>query len=77
MDRIELRRSAIDLEVEYVRPIVVAGKVVPELHLNAKLEIALGIEDAFLATQGAGNNPAVGSDDDAAAAAIGIAQETL
>src|SRR5262249_55734829 len=48
MHRVELRRRAVDLQVENVWPVIVAGKVVPQLHLDADLEIAVGIEDAFL-----------------------------
>src|SRR5215510_15866743 len=40
--RIEFRRRAVDLQVEDIRPVIVAGEVVPQLHLNADLEVAVG-----------------------------------
>src|SRR6476660_4900606 len=77
MHGIELWRRAIDLQMENIGPIVMSGKIMPKLHRNAKVEVAFGIENAFLHTHRTGDDPAVGSDNQAAATAIGIAQELL
>jgi len=61
--------------MENIRPVVVSGKVVPQLHLDAELEIALRVEDAFFRAERSGDDAAVGRHDHAAAAAIGTAQE--
>src|SRR5262245_62462464 len=61
MHRIELRRRAVDLQMENVGPIIVAGEVVPQLHLDADLEVAVGIEDALFCGHRASDDAAVGS----------------
>src|SRR5258708_30886577 len=48
LDGIEPRRSARDMQVEYVRPVVVAGEPVPQPPLAARLALGSGREDAFL-----------------------------
>ena len=63
MDVIKLRRGAVDVQLENVRPIVVAGEIVPQLHLDAEIEIAVGIEDAFLGAHRAGDDAAQWIDD--------------
>src|SRR5947209_5697566 len=73
--RIEPRRRAVDLQVKNVRPIVMAGEIMTQLHLHAELEIALRIEDALLGAHRPRQDAAVRPDDDTAAAAIRIAQE--
>ena len=74
MPGVKLRCSAIDLKMENVGPIVMAGEIVPQLHGDPELEIALRIKDAFLGSHRSGDDPAVGRDDDAPSGAIGIAQ---
>src|SRR3954468_4541688 len=44
---VELRRGAIDLQMENVRSIVVASEIVAQLHLHADLEVAVGVENAL------------------------------
>src|SRR2546421_9799563 len=75
MHRIELWRRAIDLQMKNIGPIVMSGKIMPELRRDAEVEVAFRIENAFLAAHRTSNDPAVGSDDQAASTAIGIAQE--
>ena len=41
MHRVKLRCSAIDLKMENVGPVVMAGEIVPQLHGDPELEIAL------------------------------------
>src|SRR5262245_58417414 len=66
MHRVKLRCRSIDVELKDVRPIVVAGEVVPQLHRNRHLEVAIGIENAFLGTHRSRDDPEVGCDDHAA-----------
>src|SRR5438067_293652 len=42
--RVEPRRRAVDLQVKNVRPIVMPGEIVAQLHLHTELEIALGVQ---------------------------------
>jgi hypothetical protein len=65
------------VHLENIGAIVVAGEVVPQLGQDPELEIAVGIENALLGAHRAGDDAAVGRDDNAAAAAVGIAQEFL
>ena len=74
---IELRRGAVHVQLENIRPVVVAGEVVPQLHLDAELQVAVGIEDRLLGTKRTGDDAAQWIDDQAAAAAVRIAQEFL
>ena len=74
---VKLRRRAIDVHLENVRPVVVAGKVMPELHLDGEIEIALGVENAFLRSHRPGDDARQRVDDQRAAAAVRIAQEFL
>ncbi len=66
---VKLRRGAIDMHLENVRPVVVAGKVVAQLHLNAEVEIAFGVEDAFLGAHRPRDDPRQRIDDQRPAAA--------
>jgi hypothetical protein len=75
--RINVRGAAIDLKLKDVGAIVVPGEIVPQLHADAEIEIAIGIEDAFFGAHRTGDDLAVGSDDHAAAATVGVAQEAL
>jgi len=75
VNRVDARRAAVDLQLENVRPVVVAGEVVPQLGEHAQLELAIRIENALLGAHGPGDDAAVRRHDDAAAAAIGIAAE--
>src|SRR3954452_19511142 len=58
MHGIELGHGAVDLEMENIRPVVVAGEVVPKLHLDAEVEVAFGIENALLRAHGSGDDAA-------------------
>ena len=75
MNRVKVRSAPINVELKNVRPVVMAGEVMPQLHCNSELEIALGIENAFLRSHWPGKDPAVRPDDETAAAAIRISQE--
>src|SRR5689334_10572368 len=75
--RVDVRRRAVDVQLENVRPIIVAGEIVPQLHQDAELEIAFGVEDSFLRAHGPRQDAAVRRDDHAAAAAVRAAQEFL
>lgn len=77
MHRVKLGRCTIDVKVKNVGPVVVPCKIVPELHLNAKIEIAFRIEDAFIRSHRPGNDAAQRIDDQRAAATIRIAEEFL
>src|ERR1700738_5178284 len=56
MHGVKLRCSAIDLKMENVGPVVMASEIVPQLHCDPKLEIALGIKDAFLGSHRSGQS---------------------
>src|SRR5262245_30828292 len=63
MHRIKPRGRTIDVQVENIGPVVMAREVVPQLHLNADLEVAIGIEDALLSAHRSRNDAAVGRND--------------
>jgi len=47
MDVIELGRRAIDMKLENIGAIVMAGEVVPKFHLNSEFKIAIGVKNPF------------------------------
>ena len=49
----------------------------PQLHRNAHLEVAIGIENAFLGTHRSRDDPEVGCDDHAATAVFRISNDLL
>src|SRR3954467_14186862 len=65
---VELRRRPVDLQMKYVRPIVVAGEIVAQLHLHADLEIAVRVENAFFGAHRSRDDTVVRRNDHTAAA---------
>src|SRR5262245_31472012 len=42
---VEMRRRAVDMQLENVGPVVVAGEVMPELGQDAEIEVAVGVKN--------------------------------
>src|SRR5262245_60006156 len=43
--RVEMRRPAIHVQLKNIRPVVVAGEIMPQLGEDAELEIAVGVQN--------------------------------
>src|SRR5579864_1324590 len=57
------QRTAIDPQIENVKPVVVPDDVVHLLRLYAAIEVDVGVDDAFVVDQRLADHPAVRPDD--------------
>src|SRR6266850_3932401 len=75
VDGIDARCAAVDVDLENVGAVVMTGKVVAQLGEHSELEIAFGVQNSLLRAHRAGQDTAVGRDDDASSAAVCAAQQ--
>jgi len=74
----EWRSPTIDRQPKHVRPVVVTGEIMAELHLDAELEIQVGIQDVLrLTVEWSCEYASVGTNNHRTAANVGAPQEFL
>ncbi|MGH6670869.1 MAG: hypothetical protein ACRECV_02700 [Xanthobacteraceae bacterium] len=71
-DAVDVRSPAIDLQLKKVGAVVMTREVMTQLHVDAELQIALGVEDSLFRSHRTGYDPAIGRSDHAAAAATAL-----